>query len=419
MKEYASRKDMLKDLVPAGSSIAEIGVFAGDFSDWMIKALKPKKLYAVDPYISTIGVMGSGNVDGYGMEFYDLEILSSFVQNRFYEHPEVEICREFSGKFFERNPDGFLDAVYIDGDHDHAAVMADLENARYAVKEDGWIFGHDYGVNTEKGNPEVKLLCKDVVAAFCAKYNLEVFAVANDGIQSFAIRNTKKYTFCIVSVSNRPELYTRTFPSLTEYAHKHSYDIFLHTQLLCNDRHPTWSKIPAVSMELEKDSYDFIVWMDDDIFITNPDISLASFIDKYGFRRKEAVIMISGDIPNEPSTHMNAGMFFVKGKNKKTPALLSTAWQFASHNPVFQKSAGHEQEAFNFIYRYMERDIFHIIPLPNFQTMARFQQDLSISWKPHNFCIHFNMGPTDKKIQMLKLIEKQLRIEKDFANESS
>ena len=71
MKEYASRKEMLADLVPQGSVLAEIGVFAGDFSDWMVKTLKPKKLYCIDPYHSTIGVMGSGNENGYGMEFFD------------------------------------------------------------------------------------------------------------------------------------------------------------------------------------------------------------------------------------------------------------------------------------------------------------------------------------------------------------
>lgn len=88
-KRYTTREEMVKDLIPKDSTIAEIGVFTGEFTQYMLDTLKPKQLYGIDPYISTIGVMGSGDVNGHNMEFYELELLNGFVKNRFLVHTNV------------------------------------------------------------------------------------------------------------------------------------------------------------------------------------------------------------------------------------------------------------------------------------------------------------------------------------------
>jgi hypothetical protein len=406
MKEYASRKEMLQDLVPPGATLAEIGVFAGDFSDWILKTLKPKKLYGVDPYTSTIGVMGSGNEHGYGMEYYELDLLRNFVVQRFRDAPEVELRREFSHPFFESLTDGSLDAVYIDGDHSFEAVRSDLEDARHAVKEGGWIFGHDYALHPEKGNPEIKHVTKSVIDEFCAKHGLTVYAVANDGLQSFAIRNVNKYKICIVSVSDRKELYSRSFSIFQSYAEQHGYELRLHLEALDKERHPSWSKIPALRLALQEGSFDYIVWMDDDIVITNPEIPLSHFIDKYNFRKSSACVLVSGDIPTEPSTWMNCGIFFTKAKSPKTLALLASAWAYGDLCPITKQHVSWEQEAFNFLYRFGEREAFQIVPLPNFQATARFQADPSLIWKPGFFAIHLNNGQLPIKLQTYSLIKR-------------
>ncbi len=405
MKEYASRKEMLADLVPQGSVLAEIGVFAGDFSDWMVKTLKPKKLYCIDPYHSTIGVMGSGNENGYGMEFFDLDLLYGFVKHRFLSHPEVELRREFSGPFFKGIGDGTLDAVYIDGDHSLQGVMEDLTADRFAVKEGGWIFGHDYALDPEKGNPEIKHVVKEAVDSFCAKHGLTVSSIAKDGLHSFAIRNTNKYKICIVSVSDRPVLYSKTFPLMEAYAKKHAYKLHLHTEVLSKDRHPSWSKIPALKLALQESNYDYVVWMDDDIVITNPELPLSSFVDTYGFRTSPASLMVSSDMPNEPSTAMNCGVLFVKG-NDQSHRILTSAWSYGDMNPILQQNLSWEQEALNFLYRYVMRDEFLIIPLPNFQAAARFQSNTTVTWRPGMFSIHLNNGPLPMKLQTFALLQK-------------
>ena len=406
MKEYTSRQEMLADLVPADATMAEIGVFAGDFSEWMLKHLKPKKLYGVDPYTSTIGVMGSGNQDGFGMEYFELELLRGFVHNRLEQFPAFEQRREFSHIFFEKLQDGSLDAVYIDGDHSYDAVRGDLENARHAVKEGGWIFGHDYDLHPEKGNPEITHAVKPVVEEFCKKYGLTLHAVSNDGIRSFAIQNNSKYKFCIVSVSDRPALYSKTFPLLQSYCEKHSYSLQLHIDSLDKERHPSWSKIPALSLALQDCTFDYVVWMDDDIVITNPDIPLSHFIDKYNFRKLKATLLVSADMPNEPSTSVNCGILFLKAKSPLALPILQSIWRYADLCPITRTSFSWEQEAVNFLYRYGDRDDFCIIPLPNFQAPARFQFNLALSWKPGYFSAHLNNGALPIKLQTFELLKK-------------
>jgi hypothetical protein len=406
MKEYDSREDMLKDLVKPGSTLAEIGVFAADFADWMAKSLQLKKFYGIDPYTSTIGLMGSGNVHGFGMEHFENELLYGFVKTRMAAYPEYEHRRIFSSEFFNSVDDGSLDAVYIDGDHSFEAVQNDLELARHAVKEGGWICGHDYEGHPTKGNPELTHYVKSVVNSFCETHGLSVFAVTNDGVRSFAIQNTKKYKICIVSLSDRPPLYTRTFTLMDTYAKQHGYTTRFHTEVLDKDRHPSWSKIPALKLAHQDSEFDYIVWMDDDIVITNPEIPLSHFIEKHNFRKSKASLLVSGDLPNEPSTFMNCGILFLKVKSTVSMSLLDSAWAYGEICPLTKQNFSWEQEAFNFMYRFGNREDFLIIPLPNFQASARFQSNPLYTWKPGYFSAHLNNGPLPIKLMTFQLLAK-------------
>jgi hypothetical protein len=406
MKDYESRQDMLKDLLRPGATLAEIGVFVGEFSDWMAKTLTPKKLYGVDPYSSTNGMIGCGNVDGFGMEYFENELLFGFVKNRMSIYPEYEHRRVSSSEFFNSIDDGSLDAVYLDGDQSLDTVRNDLELARHAVKEEGWIFGQSYALHPEKGNREINHVVESVVNEFCKKHGLSVHAVTNDGIRSFAIQNTKKYKICIVSVSDRSDLYSNTFLLMNRYAHKHGYATRLFTHVLEKDRHPSWSKIPALKLIQKEGNYDYIVWMDDDIVITNPEIPLSHFIDTHNFRKSPASILVSADMPNEPSTHMNCGILFLKTSNDMSTKLLDFAWNYGEMCPITKQNVSWEQEAFNFAYRFGSREDFLIVPLPNFQAPARFQSNPLVSWKPGYFSAHLNNGPLPVKLQTLHLLHK-------------
>ena len=62
---------------------------------------------------------------------------------------EVHACR--SEDFYEKIPKGSLDVVYIDGDHSYETTMKDLNFAFEAVRDGGFICGHDYVIPEHKG----------------------------------------------------------------------------------------------------------------------------------------------------------------------------------------------------------------------------------------------------------------------------
>jgi hypothetical protein len=405
---FESRKTMLKELLPKNSIVAEIGVFTGEFSQYIVDNLEPKKLYSIDPYISGIGVMGSGNVHGYNMEFFDLEILYKFVRNRFSQNSNVELCRETSGDFFARIPDGSLDAIYLDGDHAFETVAKELEIARFKVKEGGWIMGHDYAFNPAKGNPENKHFLSTVVDAFCKKHNLKIDALGNDGIVSFAIKNTHKYKFAVTSFSDREVLYSQTYPRMNDYCGLQNYEFKPINYISSKtNRHPSWNKILCLLKLLnENNTADYFVWIDDDIYLTNMKKSLSDFVDKYNFRTSNSVILIADEPICRISTRLNGGFIIIKN-NPEAKSLLQNIWQFPEAvNPLSATNCGFEQEAFDFMYRFINRDAFTIAPQPCFQTTMHFGSP--ISWKKGDFSAHLQEGKLEEKLQVLYLLKKEL-----------
>jgi predicted O-methyltransferase YrrM len=69
---------------------------------------------------------------------------------------------EMAAKMF---PDGSLDLVFIDGDHEYESVKADLQTWLPKVKPGGMISGHDYG----GGHPGVPRAVDEVIGKLTGK----------------------------------------------------------------------------------------------------------------------------------------------------------------------------------------------------------------------------------------------------------
>jgi O-methyltransferase len=171
-----TRKEIL-DILPKNISIAEIGVFKGDFSKEIFKIVKPSKLYLVDIFS---GSMGSGDKDGLNFEFISLDQSLKNLNEFFSGEENVHIIKSYSIDFLRLLEDEYLDAIYIDADHSYAAVKQDLELSYLKVKKGGFIMGHDY---CNKNFPSVV----SAVNEFCKKYNLEIKYITKDGCPSFLI----------------------------------------------------------------------------------------------------------------------------------------------------------------------------------------------------------------------------------------
>jgi len=160
MRGSINARQTVLDLLPRGSVGAEIGVFKGDFSALILRNVKPKKLYLVDPWQSV-------SIDAYRNAMYgsnvrsqrEMDVIATAVEERFGEELKtgaIEILRHISSRALATLEDGALDWVYIDGDHTFDGVSADLEMSYKKVKSRGLIAGDDYTLGNWFGDGVVR-----------------------------------------------------------------------------------------------------------------------------------------------------------------------------------------------------------------------------------------------------------------------
>jgi predicted dehydrogenase len=143
------RAVVLKRL-PSGSVGMEVGVHLGDFSQRLLDEVRPKELHLVDPWEhqttpaytkAWYGGHAKGGAEEMARRF-------ASVKNRFaaaIDAGTVKVHRGSSQAVLAQFPDGYLDWIYIDGNHLYEYVKLDLEMASRKVRPGGYIAGDDYG----------------------------------------------------------------------------------------------------------------------------------------------------------------------------------------------------------------------------------------------------------------------------------
>jgi hypothetical protein len=188
---FDTRNNMLKHYCNTLSNpkILEIGVFKGDFLDYLVKECNYGSIDAVDLFE---GITCSGDADGNNVVHYDvgksyIELLEKYKYNE-----NVNIHKSNSITFLQNKEDNLYDIIYIDGDHSYTGVKNDIENAYKKVKNKGYIMGHDYEMNMEKTNNVYNFGIKRAVYEFCINYKQNIVSKAIDGCVSFCIYINKK-----------------------------------------------------------------------------------------------------------------------------------------------------------------------------------------------------------------------------------
>jgi hypothetical protein len=114
---FADRELML-EIIPKGSEVAEVGTWRGDFSKAICRTVKPSRFHLIDIDFSPF------NWDGFDCDFVK------------HQGDSPTVLRSF--------PAGSLDWVYIDGDHSFDGAMKDLEAAHHALKPGALMTCNDY-----------------------------------------------------------------------------------------------------------------------------------------------------------------------------------------------------------------------------------------------------------------------------------
>ena len=143
------RAKMLSLLLRKGSVGAELGVFRGEFSVSIIRAVTPSELYLVDPwdlaYGETYPDWGDYTERGTLPTARALAETASRMSSQ--DMTRVHIVKDYSQSWLPKMPDAYFDWIYLDSTHNYDDTVKELELCRRKVKPEGVICGHDFETN--------------------------------------------------------------------------------------------------------------------------------------------------------------------------------------------------------------------------------------------------------------------------------
>lgn len=140
----------LLERMPRGGTCAEIGVYRGDFSAWILRVTEPTRLHLIDPWNFEPDAVYETSLYGRrrGISQGHLDAIHQDVLARFARQiaaGTVRVHRAASETACADFPDHYFDWIYIDGNHLYEFVKQDLERYLPKVKVGGFITGDDYG----------------------------------------------------------------------------------------------------------------------------------------------------------------------------------------------------------------------------------------------------------------------------------
>jgi len=188
LKKFLRRRIFLLKIMPKNSVCAEIGVARGNFSFKILKYVKPKELYLIDPWKYNEQVIKRQLKYKNLLSRENLDLRYQLVKKKFEGNPVVNIIRDKSEIALESFPDNFFDWVYIDGDHSTKGVLRDLELCFLKVKSGGYITGDDISFDKDSDNTK-KAVRKAVLLFLSTKPTVELILVHNKQF----ILQVKKY----------------------------------------------------------------------------------------------------------------------------------------------------------------------------------------------------------------------------------
>ena len=132
--------------MPKNSICTEIGVYEGDFSQQILKTVKPKKLFLIDPWDE------ENHEEGQGEKRYQ-KVLDKFQSE--IKNGTVVVYRAVSHDVIEKFDNDFFDWIYLDGGHTYDNIMEQFSEYLPKVKLHGFVTGDDYGRDDENHRKNV------------------------------------------------------------------------------------------------------------------------------------------------------------------------------------------------------------------------------------------------------------------------
>jgi beta-1,4-mannosyl-glycoprotein beta-1,4-N-acetylglucosaminyltransferase len=140
--DIASYRDLIRDRVPNGGIIAELGSWKGRSLCSIVDIIKEKnlKVIIIDTFTGskseTEGMASQADASKENIKEIFLSNISKFeLHPDIYQGTTHDISQKFS--------DGYFDFVFIDADHAYESVLQDIQDWWPKVKRGGLLAGHD------------------------------------------------------------------------------------------------------------------------------------------------------------------------------------------------------------------------------------------------------------------------------------
>lgn len=165
------RENFLK-ILPKNAVGAEIGVFKGEFTRYILEITKPKELHLIDLWWEIGEYFNWGGSAGNKSKISSREVYD-MARKTVEETDSRKVSRFHVGDdllYFSSFPDGYFDWVYLDSSHKYEHTKKELELLRHKIKSGGLIAGHDW----YKAPAHVHHGVYKAVNEFCERYHWRV-----------------------------------------------------------------------------------------------------------------------------------------------------------------------------------------------------------------------------------------------------
>jgi hypothetical protein len=135
---------LLLEALPKNGKGAEIGVWNGGFSGYILEVTQPTELVLIDPWDLLAGQDPGDWTHKKHSEAEEMRTMRHNVESMYGDLPNVNIKQGFSAEVLAMYPDNYFDWVYIDGNHLYDFVKKDLELSFKKVRPGGIVAGDDF-----------------------------------------------------------------------------------------------------------------------------------------------------------------------------------------------------------------------------------------------------------------------------------
>ncbi|THD85681.1 class I SAM-dependent methyltransferase [Aliigemmobacter aestuarii] len=176
--EEESKRDRVRgkllESLPKGGIVAEVGVWEGNFSKRILEICQPKELHLIDPWLYQPEFANTG----FGRKKNEnrMEEIYQGVVAAFRDDKRVIIHRATSDEALAALKDGYLDWVYLDGNHNEPFIDNDIALSLKKVKHDGIICGDDFNWQATTSGAPVKHAVEKAVAGLGDQASLSLMA---------------------------------------------------------------------------------------------------------------------------------------------------------------------------------------------------------------------------------------------------